>query len=878
MTKEKRTRRLCASLALTVLASTTILTGMAPVVAHAEGETPGEATSSVLVTPSLDGAAAALDLPAAGEAEGIEAQPEVEKEADEDVEHNAPVMEIPNGEVAAESNAEPTSAAIPDVAADSLADSDDSAEEAVPRVIARGTWGTVEWVVSLEGELMLNGGTGSDSEGGSPWVEYADDIKQVAFLDTVYAPANSSSMFSGLTRVTEFVNLERLDTSNVTSMRNMFYGTNRLESSDVSNFNVSGVKAMGWMFGFSGVKSFDLSAWHFNPEVNLDRMFGGINLIEVNFGNAVFDNPQAPFEREARRSSVDKLVLGSQTRLINVPIKAGMQWEGTNLGHKFFDQYDGGYADTYTLTPAPKHGTWGTVDWLLEDDGTLLLEGGIGEDTGSRSPWWAFGSLITRIIVNGAIEAPEDSEGLFAGFSNLVEIEHLDRLDVAQVQNMRGMFEYNGSLKDLQVDNWDTSQVTSMAWMFSGCRRLAEIQVDNWDVSSVYTFYGTFQNTSSLSNLNLLDWNVASLEVMDSFLKGSGVEEVNLSTWYAKDLQAYDVFIDMPSLKYLDIGSIGFSHYYSGELINGVNQLETLVVGDDTYLNRFWAPDGQVWAGEMTGHQFGRQYNGGYSDTYHLQAGELGYVGIWFEDHTLEDNWFFPSVLYGELGAMADLSQLDLPTDYELVDPSEKIELLAVNDDNNIEYRSVGIKQIPKITTRRITFTGLPAGTLEDVVQEVKWHWNWYWPGADYRGIARDDEETLIYLPQNHFEAFTVPEVPGYKAEVTTVDAQHIDTSNPIFELANAEDVTVHFTKLSTGGGDANNGNSDNGSGTETGGSSTSTEAGVAVSENANTKDVVSTGDDTLPQTGSVAASGLAALGLGLLGLLGINWRKRRRS
>lgn len=95
MTKEKRTRRLCASLALTVLASTTILTGMAPVVAHAEGEAPGEATSSVLVTPSLDGAAAdsapVVDVPAVEEE--VEAPTEVEIEDAADVETDVPSLE-----------------------------------------------------------------------------------------------------------------------------------------------------------------------------------------------------------------------------------------------------------------------------------------------------------------------------------------------------------------------------------------------------------------------------------------------------------------------------------------------------------------------------------------------------------------------------------------------------------------------------------------------------------------------------------------------------------------------------------------------------------------------------------------------------------------
>ncbi|WP_164507847.1 BspA family leucine-rich repeat surface protein [Lacticaseibacillus suibinensis] len=853
MTKEKRTRRLCASLALTVLASTTILTGMAPVVAHAEGETPGEATSSVLVTPSLDGAAtdseSAVDLPVIGDDDEGETSADLEEEIETEVEANMPGAETSMSDEASITDNQPAPTsddATVDVAAEISQD-----EKAGAPISAQGTWGTVDWTLTNEGELILHGGKGVDTDGESPWEEFSREIEQVIFLDTVYAPDDSSSLFSEFYQVTDFINIELLDTSNVVSMGSMFYATTQLSSLDVSNFDVSNVKSMYWMFGFSGVDSFDLSSWQFNSEVDLDRMFARTDLTEVNFGNAVFADPQEPFE--ARDSSVDKLVLGSQTRLANVPIKDGMQWEGTTKGHTFFDNYAGGYADTYTLTPAPRSGTWGTVAWTVDEDGTLSLEGGAGLDTELRSPWWVFGSLITRIVLNGQIEAPRDSSYLFAYLDGLTEIEHLDRLDVSQVEDISGMFTYNSSLETVEAENWNTAKVEQMAWLFDGCESLTEIRINSWDVSSVRSMHSVFSGTSSLTQLDLSNWQVDNLSDMSNFLSQSGVGEVDLSNWNGKEVYASNSFIDMPALKRLDITGLKFYPSSAPELINEVNQLEILVINDENYLDRFWAPAGQVWTGEKTGHQFGLQYNGGFGDTYRLQDGALGYLGIWFDDHTLGEDRGEGGVLYGEIGATADLSQINLPDGYELVDPNEKLTLAPLDEDGEIEYQAIGIKQIPKITTRRITFTGLPAGMLKDVVQKVQWHWNWYGPDEEDEEISRDYDEYLAYLPQNHYEAYSVPSVPGYKAEVTTVAAQTIDTSEPITELVNAEDVTVHYTKLANDGGNASNGGTNIGN---------------------KNKDAYG----SLPQTGSVAANGLAALGIGLLGLLGINWRKRHRS
>ena len=69
-------------------------------------------------------------------------------------------------------------------------------------------------------------------------------------------------------------NLEGLDTSNVTDMYEMFWGTSSLTSLDVSNWNTSKVTNMNFMFsGASSLASLDVSNWDTSNVTDMRWMF-----------------------------------------------------------------------------------------------------------------------------------------------------------------------------------------------------------------------------------------------------------------------------------------------------------------------------------------------------------------------------------------------------------------------------------------------------------------------------------------------------------------------------------------------------------------------------------------------------------------------------
>lgn len=84
-------------------------------------------------------------------------------------------------------------------------------------------------------------------------------------------PADSSYYFSGLSKVVE-MDLRGLDTSNVTTMNNMFYICNNLKSLNLSSFNTSKVVNMRTFIYSNQLTSLDLSSFDTSNVTNMEQM------------------------------------------------------------------------------------------------------------------------------------------------------------------------------------------------------------------------------------------------------------------------------------------------------------------------------------------------------------------------------------------------------------------------------------------------------------------------------------------------------------------------------------------------------------------------------------------------------------------------------
>ena len=84
---------------------------------------------------------------------------------------------------------------------------------------------------------------------------------------------NMSEMFQNCSKLTS-LNVSNFDTSNVTNMRYMFYNCSSLTSLNVSNFNTSKVTDMKWMFSYcSSLTSLNVSNFNTSNVTNMSYMF-----------------------------------------------------------------------------------------------------------------------------------------------------------------------------------------------------------------------------------------------------------------------------------------------------------------------------------------------------------------------------------------------------------------------------------------------------------------------------------------------------------------------------------------------------------------------------------------------------------------------------
>ncbi|WP_288396137.1 BspA family leucine-rich repeat surface protein [uncultured Vagococcus sp.] len=155
-------------------------------------------------------------------------------------------------------------------------------------------WGTVPWEFDeATGTLFLmkSGTLGGTNQ--SPWkiagTQKVDStkIRKIELSETIKAPLDSQYLFSGLSNLEEITSLEKLDTSSVTSMYQMFSDLPKIKQIDVSKFKTDKVLNFASMFrDVRELTSLDVSNFDTSIATNFGHMFSGLNKVsELNLNN-----------------------------------------------------------------------------------------------------------------------------------------------------------------------------------------------------------------------------------------------------------------------------------------------------------------------------------------------------------------------------------------------------------------------------------------------------------------------------------------------------------------------------------------------------------------------------------------------------------------
>ena len=289
------------------------------------------------------------------------------------------------------------------------------------------------------------------------------DVLYIAANGTIYAPENSSELFSfyadgGVTSLEAIDFGGCFDTGKVSDMRSMFDGCSSLTELDIGSFDTGNVTDMSWMFfDCSSLTELDVSGFDTGNVIDMSRMFYRCSsLTELDVSG--FDTGNV--------TDMSSIFSGcSSLTELNV--------SGFDTGDVF--NMSSMFSDCSSLTELDVRGfDTGNVTNMsgMFDSCSNLTELDVsGFDTGNVIYMWS----------------------MFDSCSNLTELD-VSGFDTGNVIYMSSMFDSCASLTELDVSGFDTTNVTDMSSMFYRCASLTELDVNGFDTSNVTDMSWMFYN------------------------------------------------------------------------------------------------------------------------------------------------------------------------------------------------------------------------------------------------------------------------------------------------------------------------------------------------------------------------------------------------
>ena len=287
------------------------------------------------------------------------------------------------------------------------------------------------------------------------WTQSFSKTVTTAVIDATcknYSGSSLDNLFYYCTKLESISGLSNLNTSGITSMKDMFYQCQSLKSIDLSSFNTSNVTNMrGMFYGCQSLTSLDVSTFNTSNVTNMIYMFNecqGLTALNIrHFDTSKVTDMAYMFSGCKSLTSLDV----SQFNTANV----------TRMNLMF------NYCTALT---------------------TLDLS--------------AFNT-----------ENVTDMNYMFRNCSSMTSLD-ISSFNTAQVTNMAGMFNQCSKITSLDVTRFNTENVTNMSSMFASCRGLTSLDISHFDTSNVTDMSNMFYGCSGFSALDLRSFNTAQVTNM----------------------------------------------------------------------------------------------------------------------------------------------------------------------------------------------------------------------------------------------------------------------------------------------------------------------------------------------------------------------------
>ena len=439
------------------------------------------------------------------------------------------------------------------------------------------------------------------------WYFKRPRVRKVVFDSSfaAFEPTSTARWFYDFPYLAEVVGASNLNTSQVTSMSEMFRFNSSLRSVDFSSWDTSKCTDMNCLFCLcTSLADINVSNFNTSQVTNMFHMFHACPLTTLDlrsFNTSKVTNMYWMFIESSVKTIYvsDKWSTESVTSsnemfkgCKNLVGGMGTEYSPKHIDHEYA-QIDGGMCDPGYLTGEylGKREPYAVLndstltfyyDWNMAcRDGTVYP---IGEEC-NRS--WDYDCAISTKTVSFdrsfAHFRPIRTNNWFSEFGVLTKIENLENLntsevtdmsymffacakltaldlhsfDTQKVKNMFALFYGCSSLKKINVSSFNTSNVEKMGRMFCECKELPAVDVNNFNTSKVEDMFCMFARCEKLEELDLSHFDVSNVtRIAAMFTECRALKHLDISNFYTKKVEEYeDLFEACESLKEINVSS-----------------------------------------------------------------------------------------------------------------------------------------------------------------------------------------------------------------------------------------------------------------------------------------------------------------------------------
>ena len=410
---------------------------------------------------------------------------------------------------------------------------------------------------STTGELaLLWGDFNKNNKWGSDVA--ASAVKCVTATSQVRFTGDCGDLFSGFGNCTS-MDLDRVNTANVTNMWQMFSNCSRLTTLDLSEWDTGSVSVMAGMFQNCGnlTTIYVTTDWNTENVVNSGIMFLGCNKLVGGCGTtfnrnfidktyARIDRPDQPgyltglftlsVPGEVTASatpfcsldSVDYYTAGTTVTLTyNGEVPAGKMVifavNGSTIKDNTFEMPFDDVVVTVTVSNPPRYIFDSTTGKLALLWGEFSRDDKWGDDVSSMD--------VTSVTATDQVRFMGNCTEMFSNFINCTSME-LNCVDTQYVNDMSYMFNHCTSLTSLDISSWNTSYVNDMFSMFKECQSLTSLDISGWNTSEVENMRYMFCDCVKLTSLDISGWNTGKvIDMQYMFCDCVNLTSLDISGW-----------------------------------------------------------------------------------------------------------------------------------------------------------------------------------------------------------------------------------------------------------------------------------------------------------------------------------------------------------